>query len=167
MQCESDVGVDVGVQCDMVDVGVQCENVVDELVDIVREREADDGIGCKRGEVRRWSHSEHRVLWEVYEESISDVKKGYGERMFNEWKRRGMREATKENLYVQLKVAKGKGLGRLEREDISRMVRERNESDVGSVDVDLVVSSVAEERCSGVRVTGMSVEVMREGVRRE
>jgi hypothetical protein len=55
--------------------------------------------------------------------------------MFNEWKRRGMREATRENLYVQLRVVKGKGLGKLEREDISRKVRERKERDVGSGDV--------------------------------
>ena len=125
---EKDQGVDVGVQCEIhtpmvkVDVGVQC--MMEDAEGVIDVSEA------VRSGVRKWSYNERRVLWEIYERSIVSGMSGFTNRVWEEWRRRGLREVTKAALLAQLREVKGGRLGELEREQIGREVREQNVSDV-------------------------------------
>ena len=135
-ESDDDQNVGVGVQCGMqgcdkgtqwewqansesVDVGVQCSG---------SEFEVSEVAVATRRAAARWGQKERKMLWEVYEESIACGFKGFVGRMHAECMRRGMRQVSEAALLAQLREIKAGKLGDLEREQISRRVRERMQS---------------------------------------
>ena len=135
-ESDDDQNVSVGVQCGMqvcdkgtqwewqansesVDVGVQCSG---------SEFEVSEVAVATRRAAARWGQKERKMLWEVYEESIACGFKGFAGRMHAECMRRGMRQVSEAALLAQLREIKAGKLGDLEREQISRRVRERMQS---------------------------------------
>ena len=70
---------------------------------------------------------EKRVLWEIHEWSKLDGTSGANDRLCEEWRRRGMREASKETLLNHMRAVQLGDLGQLSREHIRKEVRLRRE----------------------------------------
>ena len=101
------------------DVGVQTDTPT--LVEVGTQH--DEEVKAK---VVHWTHEERCVLWKVYEESMLENAKSYSKILARKWRERGMREVSISSLSAQLNRIKkdGRMLGELDRERISREVRE-------------------------------------------
>ena len=73
----------------------------------------------------RWTNKDYRELYEAYQESLLEGKRGFAERMLAGWLRRGRDVVEKGALLRRLKTAKTIGMSGVEREDIRRRVQER------------------------------------------
>jgi hypothetical protein len=106
---------DLAIQCNM-----SCPDVEEELRVAAARR-----IVPSKGD--RWTYKEKKVLWEVYEWSKPDGTSGANDRMYEEWVRRGLREASKETLQAHMSKVQCGDLSPLWREHIRKEVRERRE----------------------------------------